>query len=64
MWILVSLVIVGVFLSTAILQWLWNETMPELFRVPTVSFWQAFRLLLIATILIGGPGFVNFNLGL
>lgn len=55
--------VVWLVVSTVLLQWLWNETMPELFGMPTVTFWQAFRLVLIAAILMGGPAMVNFNLG-
>ena len=51
------------FVVPAILQWLWNETMPELFKLPDLTYWQAFRLLLIAGILIGGPGLISFNFG-
>ncbi len=43
------------FLGTWLLQWLWNITMPQVFNLKTVTFWQAFRLLLIAGILFGGP---------
>jgi|TARA_B100001105_G_scaffold185639_1_gene150371 hypothetical protein len=44
------------FLFTAILRWLWNMTMPEVFDVKTVSFWQAFRIMLISALLFqGGP---------
>lgn len=46
------------FLVTALLQWLWNITIPELFNLKELSYWQAFRLLLICAILFGG-----FNLG-
>jgi len=44
-----------------ILQWLWNITMPELFSMKQLSYWQALRLLLIASILFGGLGlrFIN-----
>ena len=34
-------------------QWLWNITMPDVFNVATITFWQAFRLLLIAAFLFG-----------
>lgn len=52
--------IIGVFfLITLLLQYLWNTTMPDLFNLKQVSFWQAFRLLLIAGILLGGPN-LNF----
>jgi len=63
MLLMLTLMVVGTFVSTAFLQWLWNDTMPELFRIPPVTFWQAFRLLLIAAILIGGPGLVHINIG-
>ena len=41
------------FLVAYILQWLWNITMPDVFNLKVISFWQAFRLLLIAFILFG-----------
>lgn len=34
---------------------MWNVTIPELFGLARLNYWQAFRLLLIATILFGGP---------
>jgi hypothetical protein len=61
-WIAVTLIAL-IFLVPAILQWLWNFTMPDVFGLSELTYWQAFRLLLIAGILIGGPGFINFNLG-
>lgn len=41
-----------------IFQWLWNTTMPAIFPVPSLTFWQALRLLLIAGALFGGGGTV------
>lgn len=35
---------------------LWNWLMPELFGLPTISFWQAAGLLLFCKILFGGFG--------
>ncbi|EEG76028.1 hypothetical protein [Dethiobacter alkaliphilus] len=43
-----------IFLVTALLQWLWNITMPDVFNLKVITFWQAFRLLIIAAILFGG----------
>lgn len=40
-------------LAIAIFQWLWNITMPQVFSLATITFWQAFRLLLIAAFLFG-----------
>ena len=50
--------IVGVFLVTALLQYLWNATMPQVFNLKVITFWQAFRLLLIAALLTSG-GFIH-----
>ncbi|WP_206078858.1 hypothetical protein [Allomesorhizobium camelthorni] len=47
--------IVGLAIVSAILRWLWNATMPEVFGLRALTFWQAVKLLLIATILFGGP---------
>ena len=61
--IVIALVVIFlVLLATAIFQWLWNITMPEAFGLRQISFWVAFRLLLIAGFLTSG-GFVNFNVG-
>lgn len=52
--------VIMLFILSAVLQWLWNMTIPEVFGLKTITFWQAFRLLIIAAILFGG-GNVNFN---
>jgi len=44
----VYLFIVGFF------QYLWNMTMPQVFGVREITFWQGFRLLLISGMLFGG----------
>jgi hypothetical protein len=54
--------IVFLFVAAALLQWLWNITLPEVLGASAVGYWQAFRLLLIATLLFGGPPtFLHFN---
>ena len=45
--------IVLVFVSAAILMWLWNITIPDVFGLRELQYWQAFRLLLIAGLLFG-----------
>jgi hypothetical protein len=53
--------VAGVFISTAILKWLWNITIPGIFGVREITFWEASRLIIIAGILFGkGFGF-NMN---
>ncbi len=49
------------FLVTLLLQYLWNTTMPDVFSLKEISFWQAFRLLLISAILFGGA-FTSINM--
>ncbi len=48
-----------IYTITSLLQYLWNTTMPQVFGLNEITFWQSFRLLLIATILFGGFRF-NF----
>ncbi|KYP79478.1 hypothetical protein [Ferroacidibacillus organovorans] len=49
LWFLIVL-----FLVPAIFQWLWNMTCPQIFRVSSIRYWQAFRLLILAALLFGG----------
>ena len=58
----VLLVLFLAMLLAATFQWLWNITMPEVFGLNPLSFWQAFRLLLIALFLTSG-GFIKIQLG-
>lgn len=50
-------------IMVAILQWLWNITMPELFGLKFISYWQSLRLALIAGILFGSGNLLSFNFG-
>jgi hypothetical protein len=45
--VLVTIVVV-------VFRWLWNTTMPDVFGLREISFWQAFRILLLASMLFGG----------
>lgn len=47
-WLLIVL-----FAVPAIFQWLWNITFPQLFRWPTLTYWQAFRIMIIVDLLFG-----------
>jgi succinate dehydrogenase hydrophobic anchor subunit len=54
----ILLILILIPLVVALFQWLWNITMPQVFNLNTVTFWQAFRLLLISSLLFksGGGG--------
>ncbi|MDK2820762.1 MAG: hypothetical protein PWP31_727 [Clostridia bacterium] len=43
-----------IFIVTGLLQWLWNITMPQVFNLKQITYWQAFRILIISGILFGG----------
>ena len=53
------LVVFIFFIAVALFQWLWNITMPDVLNLKTVTFWQAFRLILLAAILFGGDRVVE-----
>lgn len=40
--------------GTAIFQRLWNTTMPEVFGLKEITFWQALKMLILAAFLFGG----------
>ena len=52
---LIALVMLMAAILPALFEWLWNITMPEVFGMPALNYWQSFRLLLIAHILLGVP---------
>ena len=52
MGILIGLFILAIF--TVIFRWLWNTTMPDVFGVKSLTFWQALKILILAGILFGG----------
>ena len=55
-------VIVIFLLCSWLLEYLWNITMPEVFNLPKITYWQAFRLMIIGSLLFGGgSGMINFN---
>ena len=50
--IAVALALIAIFVF--VFRWLWNSTMPEVFGVKTLSFGQALKILILASILFGG----------
>ena len=49
-----AIALVIFFALILLFKWLWNITMPEVFGIKEVTFWQAFRILILASILFGG----------
>lgn len=40
-------------ISSVLVFFLWNEIMPVIFDLPTISFWQAYGLTLLCKLLFG-----------
>ena len=49
--------IVSMFVLSGVLMWLWNVTIPQIFNIREITYWEALRLLIIAAILFGKIGF-------
>ncbi len=57
--LIILFAVVIFFALVALFQWLWNITMPEIFGLKVITYWQAFRLLIIAGFLFGGGAIVS-----
>lgn len=58
-WILKALkffafAVVGLFLLSLVVMLLWNAVVPDVFRGPVLSYWQAVGLLLLSHLLLRG----------
>ena len=42
--------------SDSLVKWLWNWIIPDIFGLGTITYWQAFGMLILAKILFGGFG--------
>ena len=61
--VLIALLVPIVFgIVIALFQWLWNTTMPQVFDMKAITFWQACRLLILAAALFGSGAIFRINL--
>jgi len=59
--LLIPAAILLFFVFVGIFQWLWNITMPQVFNLRIITYWQAFRILLISGFLFGSSQFLSFD---
>ncbi len=59
--LLVPVAIILFFVLVGIFRWLWNITMPQVFNLRMITYWQAFRILIISGFLFGNSHFPTFN---
>jgi hypothetical protein len=58
----ISMVLLGLVFAIFLLWYLWNSTFPELFNFKKISFFQAFKILLLSMLLTGGgTSFLSFT---
>ncbi len=52
--VLAGLVLLGFVLFVLVFRWVWNRTVPAVFGLREITFWQAVGILVLATVLTGG----------
>ena len=52
--VLAGLVLLGFVLFVLVFRWVWNRTVPAVFGLREITFWQAVGILFLATVLTGG----------
>ena len=52
--LLLVAVVAGVFIFGSVVMLLWNNILPALFGLKTITFWQAVGILVLSKILFGG----------
>ena len=50
--LLFLLLAIVLLIATVFFWWLWNATIPEVFGLKRITQWQAFRLLIIAALVL------------
>ena len=50
------IIVLLVVVATVAFKWLWNTTIPQIFGLKEITYWQSLRLLLIAWLLFGHFG--------
>jgi hypothetical protein len=59
--LLIPLFLAGYFVLVWVFQMLWNWTMPQVFRLRAIGYWQAFRILLITDLIFGPGSWIRFG---
>jgi hypothetical protein len=50
--LVIVVVILGILIGICITQYIWNATMPEIFGVKEITFWQIVGLLILSNIFL------------
>ena len=55
----VAIVAVSFVVFVLVFRWIWNRTVPAVFGLKEITFWQAVGILILASILTGGHRVVS-----
>ena len=55
----IAAVLIGFVVLVLVFRWIWNRTVPAVFGLKEITFWQAVGILLLASILTGGHRIVS-----
>jgi len=51
--------LIGLIVFILVFRWIWNHTVPAVFGLKEITFWQALGILILASILTGGHRVVS-----
>jgi len=57
----IAAVLIGFVVLVLVFRWIWNRTVPAVFGLKEITFWQAVGILLLASILTGGHRIVSID---
>jgi hypothetical protein len=60
--VFVGLVLLGFILFVLVFRWVWNRTVPAVFGLRQITFWQAVGILFLAAVLTGGHRVVTTDI--
>jgi len=52
--VFIGLLLLGFIVFVLVFRWVWNRTVPAVFGLREITFWQAVGILFLATVLTGG----------
>ena len=55
----IAIVVVSLVVFVLVFRWIWNRTVPAVFGLKEITFWQAVGILILASILTGGHRVVS-----
>jgi hypothetical protein len=58
----VALVVISFVVFVLVFRWIWNRTVPAVFGLRQITFWQAVGILILASILTGGHRVVSTDI--